>query len=167
MPDLQHLQTIVATTDAIPILKALPRDLHPYIFRFIEDEVKVHYWMDKYDWTDTIHTLGNMCYYEFYMVRTYFRHVKDEHFDLNHFMLQENAYREKVKWRDAQGWVIRVKWSLNVDNCDYDAIHDRLGDMIYELYETRRNINGLYKLLSHLLTLWDDMEKTNLTNIEE
>jgi hypothetical protein len=28
-------------------------------------------------------------------------------------------------------------------------------------YETRLNMNGLYKLLSHLITLWDDIENRN------
>ena len=166
MPDLQRLQTIVATTDAIPILKALPRDLHPYIFRFIDDEVKVHYWMNKYDWTDTLHYLGE--YYDgFQLVSSYFHYLTDTDVTKSGFLHEINAYREKDKWRDAHGRVIRVEWSWNDDNCDYPAVYDRIGDMIYELYETRRNINGLYKLLSHLITLWDDIEKTYLTNIDE
>ena len=157
-PDLQHIQTIIATNDAIPILKALPPDLHPYIYKFIADEVKVHYWMNKYNWTDTIHVLGK-CYYEFYMVRTYFQHMKDEYITLSGFMHQENGYREKDKWRNADGKVIRVKWSWNDDNCDYDAIYDRLGDMIYDQYKIHRNINSLYKLLSHLIMLWNNIDK--------
>jgi hypothetical protein len=163
MPDLQRLQTIVATNDAIPILKALPRDLHPYIYKFITDEVKVHYLMDKYDWTDTLHYLGEY-YYGFQLVSSYFHYLTDTDVTKSGFLHEINAYREKDKWRDAHGRVIRVEWSWNDDNCDYPSVYDRIGDMIYELYETRRNINGLYKLLSHLITLWDDIEKTDLTN---
>jgi hypothetical protein len=33
--------------------------------------------------------------------------------------------------------------------------------MIYKQYEERRDICGLYKLLAHLITLWDDKEKAN------
>jgi hypothetical protein len=163
MPDLQRLQTIVATNDAIPILKALPRDLHPYIYKFITDEVKVHYLMDKYDWTDTLHYLGEY-YFGFHLVSSYFHYLTDTDVTKSGFLHEINAYREKDKWRDAHGRVIRVEWSWNDDNCDYPSVYDRIGDMIYELYETRRNINGLYKLLSHLITLWDDIEKTDLTN---
>jgi hypothetical protein len=163
MPDLQRLQTIVATNDAIPILKALPRDLHPYIYKFITDEVKVHYLMDKYDWTDTLHYLGEY-YFGFHLVSSYFHYLTDTDVTKSGFLHEINAYREKDKWRDADGRVTHVEWSWNDDNCDYPSVYDRIGDMIYELYETRRNINGLYKLLSHLITLWDDIEKTDLTN---
>jgi hypothetical protein len=144
-------------------LKALPRDLHPYIYKFITDEVKVHYLMDKYDWTDTLHYLGEY-YYGFQLVSSYFHYLTDTDVTKSGFLHEINAYREKDKWRDAHGRVIRVEWSWNDDNCDYPSVYDRIGDMIYELYETRRNINGLYKLLSHLITLWDDIEKTDLTN---
>jgi len=158
MPDLQRLQTIVATNDAIPILKALPRDLHPYIYRFIADDVKVQYWMDKYNWTDTIHVIGEY-YCGLHLIFAYFHHLKLGEDDLSDFLHNAGAYREKDKFRDVQGRVICVEWSWIDDNCDYDAIYDRLGGMIYGQYETRHNMNGLYKLLSHLLTLWDDAEK--------
>ena len=165
--DLQRLQTIVATTDAMPILKHLPHDLHPYVYQFIADEVKVHYWMNKYDWTDTLHYLGE--YYDgFQLVSSYFHYIiKDNHGAKIKFLHDINAYREKDKWRDAAGWVIRVKWTWNDDNCDYPAVYDRIGDIIYNLYHERRDMNRLYKLLSHLITLWDDIEKTYLTNIDE
>jgi hypothetical protein len=78
--------------------------------------------------------------------------------DLSDFLGNANAYREKDKFRDVQGRVICVQWSWNDDRCDYDAIYDRIGDMIYKQYEERRNMCGLYKLLAHLITLWDDAE---------
>ena len=164
---VQRLQTIIATTDAMHILKALPRDLHPYIYKFITDEVKVHYWMDKYDWNDTLHYLGD--YYDgLHLVFSYFHYIKDnvlnspqhEHDDVAEFKFLHdiNAYREKDKWRDADGRVTHTHWSWNDDQCDYPAVYDRLGGMIYKLWDERRDMNGLYKLLSHLISLYDDID---------
>jgi hypothetical protein len=157
---MAYLQTIVSSNDAIPILKALPLDLHPYIYQFITDEVKVHYWMDKYDWTDTIRDIGGY-YHGLYIVDTYFRHLNEGNNAKHLFFVNANAYREKGKARDAYGRVIRMEWYWNDDYCDYDKIFDQLGDMIYKQYEERRDICGLYKLLAHLITLWDDKEKAN------
>ena len=50
---MQRLQTIIATNTAEPIIRSLPQDLHPYIYKFISDEVKLHYWMEKYDLENT------------------------------------------------------------------------------------------------------------------
>ena len=65
---MQRLQTILATDHAIPILKKLPHDLHPYIYRFIHDEVKVHYLMCKYDYEETLQHLREY-YCEFNLIR--------------------------------------------------------------------------------------------------
>ena len=102
--DLQRLQTIVATTDAMPILKHLPHDLHPYVYQFIADEVKVHYWMNKYDWTDTLHYLGE--YYDgFQLVSSYFHYIiKDNHGAKIKFKNQNFQYIGQVEnnfWIDG------------------------------------------------------------------
>jgi hypothetical protein len=157
MPHLQRLQTILATSDAVSILKRLPHDLHPYVFKFIVDEVKVHYWMEKYDWTDTLHYLGE--YYDgFQIVSSYFHYLTDTDVTKSGFLHEINAYREKDKWRDASGAVISVSWSWNDDLCDYPVVYDRIGGMIYKQYKERRDMNGLYKLLAHFISLCDDIE---------
>ncbi len=157
--DLQNLQTILATTDAMPILKALPHDLHPYVFQFLADEVKVHYWMDKYDWNDILHVLGEY-YYGIHIVFAYFHYIKDTDITPDKFLRNNNAYMEKDKYRDEQGHVIRVEWNWNDDCCDYDIIFNQIADMIYKLYAQRRNINGLYQLLAHYITLVDDINNS-------
>ena len=120
-----HLQTILATKDAIPVLKRLPQDLHPYVFKFIRDEVKVHYWMDKYDWNDILHVLGEY-YYGLHIVFAYFHYIKDTDITPDKFLHNNNAYLEKDKYRDEQGRVIRVEWNWNDDNCDYDIIFNQI-----------------------------------------
>ena len=153
---MQRLQTIVATSDADRILKALPLDLHPYIYRFIQDEVKVHYWMKKYNWDDTLYELGQ--YYDgFHLVRSYFKHVNETSISESAMLHNMNAYREKDKWRDTTGKVTHVEWSWNDDNCDYDKIIPELADMLYIQYEERRDMNGLYKHLSYLIYIFDHM----------
>ena len=152
----QNLQTILATKDAMPILKALPHDLHPYVFKFICDEVKVHYWMDKYDWKDIVHLLGEH-YYGIHLISAYFHYIKDTDITQNEFLYNNNVYEEKDKYRNQQGRVIRVEWTLNDDNCDYDIVFNLIGDMIYKLYAERRDINGLYRLMAHFITLLDDV----------
>lgn len=154
---MQRLQTITATSDADRILKALPRDLHPYIYSFIQDEVKVHYWMEKYNWKDTLYDLGTH-YWEFCLVRDYFKHVKETSIAEATMLHSMNAYREKDKWRDASGRVVRIEWTWNDDNCDYDKIFKELTDMLDTQYEERRDMNGLYKYLSHLINMYNDME---------
>ena len=155
--DLQNFQTILATKDAMPILKHLPHDLHPYVFRFLADEVKVHYWMDKYNWKDTLHVLGEY-YYGLHIVFAYFHYIKDTDITPDKFLHNNNAYMEKDKFRDEQGRVIRVEWNWNDDNCDYDIIFNQIADMIYKLYAQRRDVNGLYQLLAHYITLLDDID---------
>jgi hypothetical protein len=157
MSKLQRLQTILATDDALPILKALPIDLHPYIYKFVADDVKVHYWMEKYDWTDTLHYLGEY-YFGFQIVSSYFHYLTDTDVTKSGFLHDINAYREKDKWRDASGAVIRVEWSWNDDMCDYPAVYDRIGGMVYKQYQERRDMNGLYKLLAHFISLCDDID---------
>ena len=156
---IQNIQTILATKDAIPVLKRLPQDLHPYVFKFIRDEVKVHYWMDKYDWNDILHVLGEY-YYGLHIVFAYFHYIKDTDITPDKFLHNNNAYLEKDKYRDEQGRVIRVEWNWNDDNCDYDIIFNQIADMIYNLYAQRRNINGLYLLLAHYITLVDDINNS-------
>jgi hypothetical protein len=153
---IHTLQTILATKDAIPVLKRLPQDLHPYIFRFLADEVKVHYWMDKYDWNDILHVLGEY-YYGLHIVFAYFHYIKDTDITPDIFLRNNNAYLEKDKYRDEQGHIIGVEWNWNDDNCDYDIIFNQIADMIYNLYAQRRDINDLYKLLAHYITLVDDI----------
>lgn len=154
---MQRLQTIVATNDAPPILKALPLDLHPFIYKFIAVDVKLHYWMDKYNWTDTLHDLDEY-YCGLYIVSTCFRHLEQGDITEQSFLRNANAYIEKDKYRDAQGRVVRVEFVWNDEHCDYDEIYDQLGSMICKQYEERRDMNGLYKLLSQLITLWDDTD---------
>ena len=151
----QNLQTILATKDAMPVLKRLPHDLHPYIFKFLADEVKVHYWIDKYDWNYTLHSLGEY-YYGWHLINAYFHYIKDTDITHTEFLRDNNAYRERYKYRDANGQVFRAIMTWNDDNCDYDIILNRIGDMIYKLYAERRDFNGLYRLLAHYITLWDD-----------
>ena len=153
---IQNLQTILATNDAMSVLKRLPQDLHPYVFKFIHDEVKVHYWMDKYDWNDILHVLGEY-YYGLHIVFAYFHYIKDTDITPDEFLRNNNAYMEKDKYRDEQGHVIRVEWNWNDDNCDYDIIFNQIADMIYNLNAQRQNINGLYQLLAHYITLVDDI----------
>jgi hypothetical protein len=74
------------------------------------------------------------------------------------FLHEINAYREKDKWRDASGAVISVSWSWNDDLCDYPVVYDRIGGMIYKQYKERRDMNGLYKLLAHFISLCDDID---------
>jgi hypothetical protein len=156
---IQNLQTILATNDAMPVLKRLPQDLHPYVFRFLADEVKVHYWMDKYDWNDILHVLGEY-YYGLHIVFAYFHYIKDTDITPDEFLRNNNAYMEKDKYRDEQGHVIRVEWNWNDDCCHYDIIFNQIADMIYKLYAQRRNINGLYQLLAHYITLVDDINNS-------
>lgn len=157
--EFQNLQTILATKDAMPVLKRLPHDLHPYIFKFLADEVKVHYWMDKYDWNDILYGLGEY-YYGLHLISVYFHYIKDTDITHTEFLHNNNAYRDKNKYRDQHGRLIQVEWNWNDDNCDYDIIFNQIADMIYNLYAQRRDINGLYQLLAHYITLVDDINNS-------
>jgi hypothetical protein len=157
--ELQNLQTILFTNDVIPSLKLLPKDLHPYVFKFISDEVKVHYWIDKYDWNDILHVLGEY-YYGLHLVLSYFHYIKDTDISQKEFLHNNNAYLEKDKFRDEHGRVVRVEWNWNDESCDYDIIFNQIGNMIYKLYAQRQHINGLYRLLAHYITLLDDIENS-------
>jgi hypothetical protein len=70
-----------------------------------------------------------------------------------------NAHREKDKWRDNTGKVTRVEWSWNDDQCDYDVIIPELAEMLYTQYEDRRDMKGLFKYLSYLNLLCDNMHE--------
>lgn len=165
---MQQLRTIIATSDAIPILKALPTDLHPCIYQYIYDEVKVHYWMKKYDWADTIHTLGDYYGNNLSMIFAYFEYTTGGYMTKCEFLNEIGAYREKTKWRDANGRVIRIEWGWNDDNCDYESVYMAyLCDMIYEQYEMRRDMKGLYKYLAHLIVLWEQMEANHTDSDSE
>lgn len=151
MTHQQKLQTILFNESNN--MNKLPHDLHPYIYQFVADEVKVHYWMEKYNWINHLHQLGEY-YHGLFIVFAYFHHLTDCY--SNDFLPSINAYREKNKFRNADGQVTRIEWSWNDDNCDYPAIYERLGNMIYEQYQERRDMNGLYKTLALLITLWND-----------
>jgi len=155
---MQGLHTIIATDNAIPILKKLPHDLHPYIYRFIHDEVKVHYWMDKYDCEETLQHLREY-YFEFNLIQSYFAHVVETSISEFAMLHRMNAHREKDKWRDNTGKVTRVEWSWNDDQCDYDVIIPELAEMLYTQYEDRRDMKGLFKYLSYLNLLCDNMHE--------
>jgi len=154
---MQRLQTITATSDANCILKGLPRDLHPYIYSFIEDEVKVHYWMAKYNWEDTLYELGEY-YNEFHLIESYFKYVHNTPISKEEFFMKRNIYREKDKWRNTSGRITHVTWSWNDDNCDYVKLFQGLANTIYVQSESQDDIGGLYKYLSYLITLYNDME---------
>ena len=154
MTQQQRLQTILLNEST---MMKLPHDLHPYIYKFVADEVKVHYWMQKYNWTDTLHELGEH-YDGLHIVYAYFHHLKDGENDKFSFLHNSNAYREKDKWRDAEGRVNHVEWSWNDDCCNYPTVYDRLGNLICEQYRERRDMNGLYKMLAYFITLWDDID---------
>jgi len=152
MTQQQRLQTILLNEST---MNKLPHDLHPYIYKFVADEVKVHYWMQKYDWTAILHELGE--YWEgLDIIFVYFHHLEDGESDLISFLLQYNAYREKYKWRDAEGRVTHREWCWNDDHCNYTAVYDSLGIRICEQYLQRRDMNGLYKMLAHFITMWND-----------
>ena len=154
---MQRLQTITATSSAPNIIKLLPYDLQPYIYSFIEDEVKVHYWMEKYDWEDTIYELGEY-YNEFHLIESYYKYVLNSPISKEEFFKQSSIYREKNKWRDWSGRITHVTWSWNDDNCNYDKLFQGLANTLYAQYEIRDDMGGLYKYLSYLITLYNDME---------
>ena len=164
---MQQLRTIIATSDAIPILKALPTDLHPCIYQYIYDEVKVHYWMKKYDWIDTLHTLGDYYGKNLSMIFAYFKHTTCGYMTESKFLYEMGAYREKTKWRDVNGGVIRIEWGWNDDNCDYDLVYTHLCEMIYEQYKMQQDMKGLYKYLAHLIVLWEQMEANHTDSESE
>lgn len=163
---MQQLQTIIATRDAIPILKALPTDLHPYIYQYIYDEVKVHYWMKKYDWADTIYTLSEYYANNLSMILAYFEYTTGGYMTKREFLNEIGAHREKNKWRDVNGRVIHIEWGWNDDKCDYESVYTYLCDMIHEQYKTGRDMSGLYKYLAHLIILWENMEADHTCEID-
>ena len=163
---MQQLRTIIATSDAIPILKALPPDLHPCIYQYIYDEVKVHYWMKKYNWIGTLHTLCDYYGQNLSMIFAYFKHTNGGYMTESNFLREIGAYREKDKWRDANGRVIRIEWGWNDDNCDYESVYTYLCDMIYDQYKMRLDMSGLYKYLAYLIILWEKMEANQTREID-
>ena len=149
---MQRLQTIVATHNADPILRSLPHDLHPYIYSFIQDEVKIHYLMEKYNWHNILDQLRDY-YNDFHLIISYFNHVTILTSTKADMLYEMGMYREKDKFRDANGNIIRIEWTWNDDNCNYDAIFTGFVETMNTQYRERRDIHGLYTYFRYLLSL--------------
>ena len=152
---MQRLQTIIATNTAEPIIRSLPLDLHPYIYKFISDEVKLHYWMEKYDLENIMHQICED-YGGLHLITSYYRHANEpieSEFDM---LYSIGVYREKDKIRDTNGRIIRVEWYWNDDLCNYNEVFPKFAKTLKTQYTERRDMNGLYKYFGYLLSLLDN-----------
>ena len=88
----------------------LPNELQRYIYTFIHDDVKVYYWLDKYNWSELLSEIFNY-YCETYIVEKYYKLCPQKETELlyEHFQyvidkyFNDTGHRVKLHWWEFVG----------------------------------------------------------------
>ena len=146
---------------AMPLLVALPEVLQHFIYTFIYDEVKIHYWLKKYNIKKTLHELRNSYNGEFYGVLTHIDRycMNATQPTMCDKMVMYNEYgvwRDRTKFRDGLGNLIKVVYTWEDENCDYNQMFYNFPKMLHTQQKIRHDMLGLYKYLAWIIVSYDD-----------
>ena len=142
----------------------LPVELHDYIYKFIEHDVKIYYWLDKYDWKNDIHYLCNYVDLEYFIDNVnYYISKYDDIEKLEYY--KYGLYCERQKYRH---WVGPTNIVSNLgkfkryiwydDGCSDKDRAKLSDDIINKIFPYLLTINTgkLYNLLRMLIYIYDE-----------
>lgn len=139
---------------APPILVHLPEDIQHVVYSFMYDDVKVAYWLKKYNWKRAFHEMRNsVCgdgYGILYHIDMYYKHMiqPGKLCSKSDFYYEYDCRRDKDKYYDGAGRLTRVVHSWTDEYCDDKKVFQKFTQMLYDQFKEKRDVLGLYKYLA-------------------
>ena len=129
----------------------LPPELQIYIYQYLHDDVKVYYWLDKYNWKEAFFELFK-CYCETYIVEKFYELCPCENTELlyNHFQyIIDKCY-------NSQGKRIKIHfWEFSPDTT-HNNLHEDLAITIEKYIIENSNKKGIYKFMAECVYLYNN-----------
>lgn len=129
----------------------LPPELQIYIYQYVRDDVKVYYWLDKYNWNKVFFELFT-CYSETYIVDKFYELCPCENKELlyNHFQyIIDKCY-------NSQGKRIKIEfWEFSPDTV-HNNLHEEFEIDIENHIKENENKKGIYKFMAECIYLYNN-----------
>tara|TARA_B110000967_G_C18695362_1_gene465121 strand:+ start:40 stop:543 length:504 start_codon:yes stop_codon:yes gene_type:complete len=143
-PDLRNL----VLPSKLRNFSRLPPELQIYIYQYLQDDVKVYYWLDKYNWKEVFFELFKY-YCETYIVEKFYQLCPCE----NKELLYDNFQYIIDKCYNSQGKRIKIEfWEFSPVN-EYNNLHDDLSIAIEKYIKANENKKGIYKYMAECIYL--------------